>query len=45
MVIGDMPPLLSFGSLGPRGPFCMPFRMSIKPMVVSLWQSAMRNIG
>ncbi len=36
MVIGDMPPLsapLEEGALGPRGPFCMPLRMSSKPMV------------
>ncbi len=38
MVIGDIPPLLwlwSLGSLGPRGPFCMPLRTSSKPIVVS----------
>ena len=35
MVIGDMPPLPASleGTLGPRGPFCMPLRMSSKPMV------------
>ena len=35
MVIGDMPPLSEpfEGALGPRGPFCMPLRMSSKPMV------------
>src|SRR6266536_1008485 len=35
MVIGDMP-LLVVGSRCPRGPFCIPFRTSSKPMVVSL---------
>src|SRR5205823_4924093 len=35
MVIGDMPPPL-VGSRCPRGPFCIPFRTSSKPMVVSI---------
>ena len=32
MVMGDMPPL---PSVRPRGPFCMPLRMSIKPIEAS----------
>ena len=35
MVIGDMPPPSLAGSLGPRGPFCMPLRMSSKPIDAS----------
>ena len=35
MVIGDMPLDFAFGSLGPRGPFCMPLSTSSKPMVLS----------
>ena len=34
MVIGDIPPF-ALGLLWPRGPFCIPLRMSIKPMVAS----------
>lgn len=48
MVMGDMPPLLedwALGSLGPRGPFCMPFNTSSKPMVFSCRLSApVKNI-
>src|ERR1043165_980858 len=33
MVTGDMPPRA--GACWPRGPFCMPLRMSIKPIVLS----------
>ena len=37
MVIGELPALAlgALGALGPRGPFCMPFSMSSKPMVLS----------
>src|SRR5438045_7333267 len=36
IVIGDMPPPESVADLeGPRGPFCMPFNTSSKPMVGS----------
>ena len=37
MVIGDMPPPsdCELGVLGPRGPFCMPFSTSSKPIVSS----------
>jgi hypothetical protein len=37
IVIGDIPPLSEpvLGLEGPRGPFCMPFNTSSKPMVVS----------
>ena len=34
MVTGDMPPL-ALGSVRPRGPFCIPLRMSIKPIDAS----------
>src|SRR5882762_8950198 len=36
MVNGDIPPLLcAFGSLGPRGPCCIPLSTSSKPIVLS----------
>ena len=35
IVIGDIPLDCAFGSLGPRGPFCMPLSTSSKPMVLS----------
>ena len=35
MVIGDIPPLdCALGVLGPRGPFCIPFSTSSKPIVI-----------
>ena len=36
-MIGDIPPPLPLllGWLGPRGPFCMPLRISISPMSLS----------
>jgi hypothetical protein len=43
MVIGDMPPLLLLdGWRCPRGPFCIPLRTSIRPIVAS-WCVAVRN--
>src|SRR6476659_940858 len=37
-MIGDMPPLLPMflGCCWPRGPFCIPLRMSSSPMLASL---------
>jgi hypothetical protein len=36
MVIGDIPPLDAVLDVeGPRGPFCIPFSTSSKPIVVS----------
>jgi hypothetical protein len=36
MVIGDMPPPdCALGVEGPRGPFCIPFKTSSKPMDLS----------
>ena len=43
IVIGDMPPLFALGSLGPRGPFCMPLRTSSKPMELSCRMPALRK--
>src|SRR5262244_3725953 len=41
IVIGDMPPLLlAFGVLSPRGPFCIPLRMSSSPIFASLAHQA-----
>src|SRR5436305_12819115 len=36
MVSGDMPPPELLGAAEPRGPCCIPFNMSSKPMVLSL---------
>jgi hypothetical protein len=36
MVIGDIPPPdCALGVEGPRGPFCIPFNTSSKPIVIS----------
>src|ERR1700733_12534491 len=38
IIIGDMPPplLAVEGARGPRGPFCIPLRTSIKPIFASI---------